>query len=150
VPVIDVVWDHSYDAASMLRELAVRHHGLDPGPLHHLCPACGSVTHGQPSFDAPVAVSIARAGGLTVVALGPAGSLGVDVAVAAPDVSSWTRTEAVAKAHGTGIVVEHDLDADGTWIADLELPAGFVGAVAVVGLSRPPEVRAAPARTARR
>lgn len=141
-------WDSGYDGAAMLRELAVEITGHDPGPLQHQCPTCGSIEHGVPRLGADLAVSIARADGLTVVALGNPGGLGVDVAQAGPSASEWVRTEAVAKAHGTGIVISHDLDAPGLWVEPLELPEGYVGAVA--GLSRRTEVRAVPLRRATR
>jgi len=150
-PVVDVVWDHGYDAAALLREVVLRRTGTDPGPLHHRCQRCGSITHGQPSFDAPVQVSLARAGDLVAVAVGADGPLGIDIEVTSPTAAAWTRHEALAKAHGTGIVVDHAPDGPDAWFADLVLPAGYVGTLAVLteGVSRQPEVRAAPRHTAR-
>lgn len=147
---VEVVWARGYDAAALLRELVVERIGNDPGPLHHLCPTCGSVTHGRPSYDAPVEVSIARAGGLVVVALSLSGPVGVDVTVRTPDAQAWTRAEALAKAHGTGIVVDHDPGAADVWIQDVAVQDGYASAVAGfrVGLSLQPEVRVAPRRTA--
>lgn len=141
---VDVVWDHGYDASALLRELVTARTGSDPGPLHHLCPTCGSVTHGRPSYDAPVHVSIARADDLVVVALCLDHPVGVDITPNGPGARSWARTEALAKAHGTGIVVEHDQTADGIWIQDLELLPGYTGAIAWIGagLSDQPAVRA--------
>ncbi len=149
---VDVVWNRGYDAGAMLRELVVSRTGADPGPLHHLCPVCGALTHGRPSYDAPVEVSIARAGDLVVVALSLDGPVGVDAAPTGPGARAWARTEALAKAHGTGIVAAHDPTDPGVWIRDVALPDGIVGAVAGLGpaVSDPPEVRAAPRRTTRR
>jgi hypothetical protein len=150
---VEVRWASGYDAATLLRELAVEVTGADPGPLHHLCPTCGAVSHGRPGFDADVEVSVARADGLVLVALSVAGPVGVDVtAGSGAGARHWVRTEAVAKARGTGLVVEHDLGAPDLWISDLDLAGPFTAAVAGVGdeLSAPPEVRVAPRRTATR
>ena len=142
--VVEVAWHTSYDATVLLRGLAAAVTGADPGPLHHHCPTCGSVEHGAPGYDDPsLSVSIARAPGLTLVALTTGPRIGVDVEQAGPDRQQWTRHEAQAKAHGTGIVADHG-PAD--WVLDLDLPDGYVGAVA--GFSPQPEVRAAPTRTA--
>jgi hypothetical protein len=146
---VEVRWYDGYDAAGALRELVVAGGRADPGPLHHRCPACGSVEHGVPAFDVDgVWVSVGRADGLTVVALSTHGPVGVDVEPSGAGAAAWVRTEAVAKAHGTGITLEHDHDLPGLWIEDLRLPPGYAGAVA--GLSRRPGVRAAPRRTATR
>jgi len=150
---VEVAWDHGYDASALLRELVVRRTGSNPGPLHHLCPTCGDLTHGQPSYDAPVAVSIARAGDLVVVALSLGGPVGVDVTPNGPGARAWARTEALAKARGTGIVLDHDPTAEDVWIQDVALPAGYTGAVAGVrdpGVSELPAVRVAQRRTATR
>ncbi|MFL6061718.1 MAG: hypothetical protein ACJ72E_10825 [Marmoricola sp.] len=134
---IEVRWSHGYDAEAVLRDLVTGLTGADPGPVHHRCPSCGSVQHGRPYLDAAVAISISRAGGLTVVAVADQ-PVGVDVVVGTD--TAWARTESLAKAHGTGIVTEHDHGATGTWVCDLALPPGFAGAVATLSGAR--EVRA--------
>ena len=119
-----VAWDDVGGADGLVRLLVAELTGRDPGPVHHVCPRCGSVEHGAPYVDAEVAVSIAHATGLSAVAVSAAGPV--------------------------GIVVEHPMDAPGLWIEDVELPntGGAIGAVAVLSGERP-EVRAAPRRAAR-
>ena len=149
---VEIHWSPAYDAEALLREIGLEVVGADPGPLHHRCPACGSITHGQPYFDTEIWVSLARAEGLTVVALSTVGPVGVDVAVGtSEEVDRWVRVEAVAKARGTGLVVEHAPDAVDLWISMLVLPSPYRGAVAGIRpyLSAVPEVRAAPRRTTR-
>ncbi|WP_147796229.1 4'-phosphopantetheinyl transferase superfamily protein [Cellulomonas sp. Y8] len=97
------------------------------------CPRCGSAAHGVPVADradgGPVPhVSLSRGGDLVVVALCDAGPVGVDVepvrpigddlarVVLAPGeppaagshglLRTWSRTEAVLKAAGTGLAVD--------------------------------------------
>lgn len=127
-------------ADRLVRDLVSVLTGTDPGPVHHCCPRCGSVEHGRPYVDAGVDISVAHAPGLTVVAVSRGGRVGVDVE--AGDQRSWVRTEAVAKAHGTGIVVEHS--ADSALIEEVQVPEGFVAAVALLN----PEGTAAPASRA--
>ena len=122
-----VAWAEVAVAEPLVRALAIGVTGKDPGPLHHLCPTCGSVEHGRPSVDAPLAVSVAHATGLTVVAVSLAGPVGVDVERDAD--SSWVRREAVGKALGTGLLIEELPEP--SWSADLAIP-GHVAAVALV------------------
>lgn len=145
LPLVEIRWDFGYEADSLLRELAIARTGKDPGPLHHSCPHCASITHGRPSYDACFAVSLARAGGLVVVAFSDQTPVGVDVATVGPGAIAWTRREAVAKARGTGILEDHDVEASDLAIREVELPQGYVGAVAVVtgGLGQQWEVRVA-------
>ncbi|HSS67521.1 MAG TPA: hypothetical protein VLK34_03145 [Nocardioidaceae bacterium] len=149
-----VAWDDVGGADGLVRLLVAELTGRDPGPVHHVCPRCGSVEHGAPYVDAEVAVSIAHATGLSAVAVSAAGPVGIDIERDierdGESMRDWVRAEAVGKAHQTGIVVEHPMDAPGLWIEDLELPntGGAIGAVAVLSGERP-EVRAAPRRAAR-
>ena len=133
-----VAWARTAVADSLVREVVEGVTGHDPGPVHHVCPHCGSVEHGRPYVDAPVDISIGHAVGLSVVAVSSCGAVGVDVEAA--DERDWVRTEAVAKAHGTGIVATHP--SDSAWVADMMVPRGYVAAGAV---TRPagPEVRGA-------
>jgi hypothetical protein len=135
-----VAWDSIADAQPLLREVVREVTGHDPGPLHHTCPQCGSVEHGRPYVEAPVEVSIARTRGVTVVAVSEAGPVGVDVETADPD---WVRREAIGKAYGVGLLVDHPGDA---WVAEVAIE-GYVAVVAL--LNGPAEVQAAPRRTAR-
>ena len=64
-----VAWDEVGDADWLVRLLAAELTGRDPGPVHHVCPRCGSVEHGAPYVDAEVAVSIAHVTGLSAVAV---------------------------------------------------------------------------------
>ncbi len=125
-----------------------------------LCPRCGSSSHGCPralGSPKPVHVSLAYAGGLALVAWG-ARPVGVDVerdvlgrdAGAFGDLAAWTRTEAVLKATGEGLARD-PADAPPWWTAPLELPAGWVGAVACAEpsvVSWRPAAPAAPRRPA--
>jgi hypothetical protein len=138
---VHVVWDETAAAEPLVREVVRQIAGYDPGPLHHTCPQCGGVDHGRPYVDAPLDVSIAHAGGITIVAVSDQGPVGIDLEAAAdPD---WVRKEAVGKAYGTGLLVEDPGDA---WVVDLEVE-GWVAALA--SLSGPAEVRAARRRTAK-
>ena len=130
-------------AEPLVRTLGTDMLGADPGPLHHACPACGSIEHGRPSVEAPLWVSVAHATGLTVVAVSVAGPVGVDVEREAPQ--SWLLREAVAKALGTGLLVEDLPEPD--WSAVLDIP-GHVAAVATLRPGR--EEPAAPRGTATR
>lgn len=138
-----VAWTDRYDAVVLATELATELLGTHPGPLHHRCPTCGSIEHGQPSFDAAVAVSIARAGGRTLVAVSTAGQVGVDVEADDVATETWVRTEAEAKAHGVGITVP--LPADDVPVQFHRVPVpGHVAVVAVLGTD-PVEIRTRPA-----
>lgn len=91
-----------------------------------LCVRCGSAAHGQPRLlGSPLAVSMSYAGRHALVAWGP-GPLGVDLELVREDVDveEWTRTEALAKATGLGLVapVLPDLP-----VIRLEMPRGYVG-----------------------
>ena len=117
-------------AEPLIRPLVARMTGRDPGPLHHLCPFCGSVEHGRPYVDAPVHVSVAHATGLTLVAVSAAGPVGVDLDATGD--AAWVQREAVGKALGTGIT-EDDLP-DPHWHASIDVPGHRA---AVVLLSEP-------------
>jgi hypothetical protein len=139
-----VGWAEVAVAEPLVRALATEVSGSDPGPLHHSCPACGSIEHGRPYLEAPLWVSVSHTTGLTVAAVSLVGPVGVDVERDAS--AAWVRREAVAKALGTGLLVD-DLPAP-AWSADLQI----TGHVAAVATLRPPgpEAPAAPAGTASR
>jgi hypothetical protein len=113
-----VDWSGIAVAEPLVRPLVARLTGVDPGPLHHLCPFCGSVEHGRPYVDAPVHVSVAHVTGLTLVAVSDVGRVGVDIDAAGDD--AWVRREAVGKALGTGITEEALPDPQ--WQAPIEVP----------------------------
>jgi hypothetical protein len=139
-----VAWDEVADADRLVRLVAADLVGCDPGPVHHVCPQCGSVEHGAPYVDAAVDISIAHATGLSVVAVSAAGPVGVDVELEAD--REWVRAEAIGKANRTGILTAPVVDQPGLWIEDLTIPHA-VGAVAVLRARRP-DVQAAQRRRA--
>lgn len=106
-----------------------------------LCPHCGGADHGRPRLvGSDLRASIAYAGGLVAVAWG-AGDVGVDVErvtdpprrlerLGVPDLAAWTRIEALAKAAGTGLRDWPDVVLPDLPTRRLELPEGYVGAVA--------------------
>ncbi len=143
-------------AHALLRAEAARFHDVEPRQIVvvHECPRCGSGEHGRPRLlptarlRSPAYVSLARAGGLSVVAITDAGQVGVDVeaegaAEAAgvrevalhPDERSepradltriWVRKEALLKAYGLGLAVDPAdvrLDDDGTVAWDSDHPS---------------------------
>lgn len=101
------------------------------GPIHHVCPRCGSAEHGRPVADG-VHVSLSRDGGHGVVAIGPV-PVGIDVqvagsvsaeALAAADLSpaddptaAWVAAEAAGKLTGQGLVGPPPTDVVITWVA---------------------------------
>ena len=143
-----VAWDEVADADRLVRLVAADLIGHDPGPVHHVCPTCGSVEHGAPYVDAPIDISLAHATGLSIVAVSAAGPVGVDVELDAD--GEWVRAEAIGKARRTGILNPLPVEQPGLWVEDLALPTHpqAVGAVAVVSSKRP-EVRAERRRAAR-
>jgi hypothetical protein len=140
-----VAWDEVADAGRLVRLVAADLVGRDPGPVHHVCPQCGSVEHGAPYVDAAVHISIAHATGLSIVAVTAAGPVGVDVELEAD--REWVRAEAIGKAHRTGILTASAVDQPGLWVEDLTI-ANAVVAVAVLSSERP-EVRVERGRAAR-
>lgn len=118
-------------AHDLLRSEVARFHGVsrDRVVLGHACGRCGSDEHGRPlvlptaSLREPAAVSLARAGAMSVVAVTDLGPIGVDVELPGaadfpgfPTVAAhlpgtdptrtWVRTEALVKALGTGLVLD--------------------------------------------
>ena len=123
------------------------------------CGVCGG-RHGKPSVGAGLHVSLTHAGAVVVVAATRLAPVGVDVelvsraaqaasALRAAGTSTgssrrthgrdalrtWTRAEAVAKATGAGLAVRPNGDAAAMprcSFVDLDGPAGYVGALAVL------------------
>ena len=119
---------------AVLRELAHALLRTETGALTvaRLCPRCGSDSHGRPSVrlasgTAPD-VSISYAGALVAVAWSWAGPVGIDVEEDGPPVDgvdrrAFSTAEALFKA---GVEVP---------TVELQVPEGFVGAVAGTGVS---------------
>lgn len=104
---------------------------LAPEVVTRLCPHCGSVAHGRPQVSTGH-VSLAYADGL---ALAATADVPVGVDVERGDQQEWTRVEALLKATGDGLrrdpATVEEIEA---WTATLDLPAPYVGTVAVLGV----------------
>ncbi len=94
--------------------------------VRHQCPACGSDQHGRPRLRLANGrrpdVSIAHAGGFTLVGATNTGRLGVDLERASAEappgfasIEEWTRAEAYLKATGEGLRGEVRQHADARW-----------------------------------
>jgi 4'-phosphopantetheinyl transferase len=160
-------------AHALLRAEAARFHRASPARIVvvHECPRCGSDTHGRPRLVAtaavrhPAYVSLARAGGLSVVAITDAGPVGVDIeAEGAADFAGvedvalhpgerattpadptrvWVRKEALLKAYGLGLVVDpSDVRLDDEGLATWDSPHRPPGAVWLRDLAVPGHVMA--------
>lgn len=133
-----VAWarcDDAHVAERLLRDLAVRRYGSTAAGVEtvRICPRCASSSHGRPvlrglSGPERPGVSVARAPGVTMVALAASVAVGVDVestdAFATREVRdvllhpleraethgevarAWVRKEAVLKACGVGLQVD--------------------------------------------
>lgn len=122
------------------------------------CAECGG-PHGKPSVGAGLHISVSHAGAVVVLAVTRIAAVGVDIEPASrtaeatsalraartssasgldpfgPDaLRTWTRAEATAKATGTGLVRPSGDAAAPPFctIIDLDRPAGYVGALAVL------------------
>ncbi|TQJ30804.1 4'-phosphopantetheinyl transferase superfamily protein [Microbacterium sp. SLBN-146] len=156
----------------LLRALVREVGGRADAGISRLCPECGSHEHGVPRVARePIAVSLSYTGSLTVGAAvreEHAASVGIDVEPAdrdigdlaalfepapAPDLTGWTRIEAVLKATGRGIRIAPStvvLEArpgplpnslrttspPGFVVTTLDRPSGFVVSLAVAEGSR--------------
>jgi 4'-phosphopantetheinyl transferase len=133
---VDVVWSTAVrgdrdEARLLLTALVAEWGAVSPARvrLGHLCPRCGSSSHGRPVVVRPntptLYVSLARSPGLAVAAVTSAAPVGVDVERAdstafagfgtmalhpterdgSPNdrAALWTRKEAVLKAVGLGV-----------------------------------------------
>ncbi|HEY6933981.1 MAG TPA: 4'-phosphopantetheinyl transferase superfamily protein [Marmoricola sp.] len=124
-----VRWADQVDAADLLLAEAAELLGR-PAFVEHRCVRCGADDHGQPYLVGVTSlhVSLARAGGLGIVALSTVGRVGVDLeredaagfdgfaeAALHPDervhttqeaTRLWVRKEALLKATGRGLTVD--------------------------------------------
>lgn len=140
VPLVAVRWSAEHDVSS-----------LAGGEVHHRCLRCGATDHGQPLLADGRHISIARAGGLTVVAIATR-PVGVDVEPSTPDAQDWVRREALLKLRGLGLALDpstiaiRDGRVDG-WrrarVVDVGAVPGHAVAAAIEAWRRP-TVMAAP------
>jgi 4'-phosphopantetheinyl transferase len=169
-----VGWTTAEAANDELARLAASFAGVDRHEVRvvHACRSCGSDQHGKPyvlglDAEAPVHVSLSRAGQLAVLAVSDAGPVGIDVEGrnvpgGTPDVATWVRKESVVKATGHGLMIDPDL-IDVTppgsapallawpgeeplespaWMFDVECPDGYVAAATVLSSAQPDLVTA--------
>ncbi|MET0306854.1 MAG: hypothetical protein ABW196_11610 [Solirubrobacterales bacterium] len=93
--------------------------------------------------DAPLRFNLSHSGELALIAVAEGREVGVDVQLVgsrhpAQFYADWTRREAIAKCHGTGLWAP--LPAAEVAVTSLDAGAGFAAAVAVAG-DEVPEVR---------
>lgn len=159
------------DGESALLDLVVATTGQGQPMIDRHCPRCGSTAHGRPVVrGAGTPVSLARSGGLCLVAVGETRPIGIDLETAgsvtaralaaagigrSPELdhtAAWVRAEAIGKARGTGLSPHPRPEV--VTVADLDLGDGLVAAVAMSGpdpfrVSRETGTEAGPARGAR-
>ncbi|KAA1397238.1 4'-phosphopantetheinyl transferase family protein [Aeromicrobium ginsengisoli] len=161
-----VAWASTASADERLARLAEAVTGAVSGNARivRACRACGSDRHGKPyvvGLDGPIHVNLSRSGGIAVLAVCDAGPVGIDVEAlhpgGTPDVATWVRKECVVKATGHGLTIDPDLvevtppgsapalvawpeteplDSP-VWMYDVECPAGYVAAAAVLSNAAP-------------
>jgi len=161
-----VAWTTADAAGARLARLAASFAGSGEHGVRivRLCRSCGSDRHGKPyvvGLDGEVHVSLSRSGGLAVLAVTDAGPVGIDVEAlqpgGTPEVATWVRKECVVKATGHGLTVDPDRVevtppgsapvliawpedeplASPVWMYDVECPAGYVAAAAVLSTVAP-------------
>lgn len=116
----------------------------EPVVVRHLCPACGSISHGRPWTRLVDGrrpdISVAHTGALTVVGATWTGRLGVDVEPAgrvppSGDLDLWVRAEAYLKSVGEGLRRDPatvGLSQPGATWGQLDVGPGFVAAWCLV------------------
>lgn len=164
---VSVAWAASTDRRAagrdLLRRLVADLGGGADATIGQRCDECGAADHGALYVvDRPIAVSVSYADPLVVVAAvrhEDAASVGIDVEPddrpigdlaalfapnAAPDLTVWTRIEAVLKATGRGIRMDPStvrIDGDrtisppGFEVATMAGPEGHIVSVAVAAAS---------------
>jgi 4'-phosphopantetheinyl transferase len=134
-------------ARGTLREILGRHTGRPPEQLRFSYPCvCGQAdcmpSRRKPRLELedgvpPLRFNLSHTDGLAMIAVSIGRELGIDVERVAhrPEAfyRSWTRTEAHAKARGTGLGPSNDLEAGRWWLGDLPAPPGYLASLAVEG-----------------
>lgn len=170
-----VAWGTAASADEQLARLAETFIGAPTSGARivRACRSCGSDRHGKPyvvGLDEPIHVNLSKSGEIALLAVSNAGPVGIDVEALQPggtlDVATWVRKESVVKATGHGLTLDPELvevTSPGSapalvswpeaepldspvWMYDIECPAGYVAAAAVLS-NVPPELltsRAAP------
>jgi 4'-phosphopantetheinyl transferase len=90
--------------------------------------------------DASLCFNLSHSGELALIAISEQREVGVDVqligARPAPFYTEWTRREAIAKCHGTGLWAP--LPDDTVSVVELDADPGYAAAVAIAGEPMPP------------
>jgi phosphopantetheinyl transferase len=121
-----------------LREVLGRYHERDPAAIE-----LRFGERGKPMLaesDASLCFNLSHSGELALIAIGEEREVGVDVQLlgsrSAGFYAEWTRREAIAKCHGTGLWAP--LPEAAVAVAELDAGPGYAAAVAIAGEQMPP------------